>query len=202
MPRWRPRSALQRAWWMACCACPSASSQWKICAGIWQRRCSAPAAERRAHSRPLKEGGNMTHRSRNIGAAGMGLLLAAGLLIGAEQPPAGPASGWSTEQDHQDMRSQLGITKLRPGRNANADAPNAANYDEALANPYPDLPEVLRLENGRAVTSARQWQEQRRPEIIELFEREVIGRVPANVPAVHWQVADTATGEMAARPVN
>src|SRR5690606_39144061 len=150
----------------------------------------------------LKEGGNMTHRSRNIGAAGMGLLLAAGLLIGAEQPPAGPASGWSTEQDHQDMRSQLGITKLRPGRNANADAPNAANYDEALANPYPDLPEVLRLENGRAVTSARQWQEQRRPEIIELFEREVIGRVPANVPAVHWQVADTATGEMAARPVN
>jgi hypothetical protein len=144
----------------------------------------------------------MTHRSRNIGAAGMGLLLAAGLLIGAEQPPAGPASGWSTEQDHQDMRSQLGITKLRPGRNANADAPNAANYDEALANPYPDLPEVLRLENGRAVTSARQWQEQRRPEIIELFEREVIGRVPANVPAVHWQVADTATGEMAARPVN
>ena len=144
----------------------------------------------------------MAHRSRNTGAAGIALLLAAGLLIGAEQPATGPAAGWTTEQDHQDMRRQLGITRLRPGRNANADAPNAANYDEALANPYPDLPEVLRMEDGREVGNARQWREQRRPEIVELFEREVIGRVPQNVPAVRWQVTDTATGEMASRPIN
>ena len=32
--------------------------------------------------------------------------------------------------------------------------PNHANYDEATANPYPNLPEVLTLKNGKKVTSA------------------------------------------------
>ena len=35
------------------------------------------------------------------------------------------------------------------------------------------------------------WWQQRRPEIVEDFEREVIGRVPANVPAVTWTVIET-----------
>jgi hypothetical protein len=34
---------------------------------------------------------------------------------------------FTTKQDHEIMLDQLGITKLRPGRNANADSPNAAN---------------------------------------------------------------------------
>ena len=35
------------------------------------------------------------------------------------------------------MMAQLGIRKLRPGPSGNESAPNHANYDEALANPYP-----------------------------------------------------------------
>ena len=54
----------------------------------------------------------------------------------------------TTQEDHQDMMRQLGITKLRPGPSGNNQAPNAANYDEALANPYPDLPNVMTLKNG------------------------------------------------------
>ena len=65
------------------------------------------------------------------------------------------------------MMAQLGITKLRPGRNANEGQPNAANYDEALANPYPDLPDVLTLKNGRKVRNADEWNRLRRPEIVE-----------------------------------
>ena len=74
------------------------------------------------------------------------------------------------------MLSQLGITKLRPGPSGNESAPNHANYDEATANPFPNLPEVLTLKNGRKVTSAATWTTQRRPEIVEDFEREVLGR--------------------------
>lgn len=98
---------------------------------------------------------------------------------------------FTVEQDHQDMMDQLGITKLRPGKSSDAQAADPANYDEALANPYPELPEVLRLENGQPVTTAEQWWKQRRPQIVEAYEREVVGRIPENVPEVHWEVRET-----------
>ena len=86
------------------------------------------------------------------------------------------------------MMRQLGITKLRPGPSGDEKAPNHANYDTALANPYPDLPDVLTLKNGRKVTTPEMWWKQRRPQIVEDFEREVYGRVPAHVPPVTWTV--------------
>src|SRR5262245_25699698 len=72
-------------------------------------------------------------------------------------------------EDHADMLRQLGIAKLRPGPDgrAAAGAPNAANYDPARANPYPDWPDVLTLEDGRKVTTAETWWRLRRPEIVE-----------------------------------
>src|SRR5688572_2941557 len=91
-------------------------------------------------------------------------------------------------EDHQDMMKQLGITRLRPGPSGQENAPNAANYDESKANPYPNLPDVLTLKNGRTVTTADAWWKQRRPEIGEEFEREVVGRIPRNVPKVEWIV--------------
>lgn len=92
------------------------------------------------------------------------------------------------------MMEQLGITKLRPGRNGNPNATtNQANYDQEKANPYPDYPDVLTLKNGQKVTTAEMWWKQRRPEIVEDFEREVIGRVPSNVPKVTWTVVTQAT---------
>jgi hypothetical protein len=89
------------------------------------------------------------------------------------------------------MMEQLGIKALRPGPSGNESAPNHANYDEAKANPFPDYPEVLKLENGRTVSSADVWWKQRRPEIVEHFDREVLGRVPRHVPRVTWTVKRT-----------
>src|SRR5689334_9382952 len=91
---------------------------------------------------------------------------------------------WTAVEDHQNMMEQLGIKALRPGPSGNESAPNHANYDEATANPFPILPDVLTLKNGKKVTSAKMWWDQRRPEIIEDFEREVLGRVPKNAPKV------------------
>ena len=107
-------------------------------------------------------------------------------------PPPNPNAA-ATAADHRNMMEQLGITALRPGPSGNESAPNHANYDEALANPYPDLPDVLTLKNGRKVTTAAMWWKQRRPEIVEDFDREVLGRVPKNVPKVTWTVDRTET---------
>lgn len=57
------------------------------------------------------------------------------------------------------MMDQLGIKALRPGPSgrAAAGAANAANYDPAKANPYPDLPDPLTLKNGLKVATPGIW---------------------------------------------
>jgi len=89
-----------------------------------------------------------------------------------------------TEADHAQMMQQLGITQLRKGPSGDEKAPDHANYDESIANPYPNWPDPLRMNDGSKVTTAAQWNSKRRPQIIEDFEREVLGRVPAVTPAV------------------
>jgi hypothetical protein len=109
---------------------------------------------------------------------------------------------WTTADDHRNMMEQLGIKALRPGPSGNPQAPNQANYDEATANPFPKLPALLTLKNGKTVTKADQWWKQRRPEIVEEFEREVVGRIPKNVPKVTWSVSETLAGTIGGRAVN
>ena len=99
------------------------------------------------------------------------------------------------------MMDQLGIKALRPGANGNEKAPDHANYDESKANPFPDLPDALTLKNGQKVTSAAQWWRERRPQIVEDFEREVVGRVPPNPPKVTWTVTSTTDSKAGIFPV-
>lgn len=114
-------------------------------------------------------------------------------------PPARPAPTpeqiaiqKATEADHMQMLDQLHITNLRGGANGtDPKDPHYANYDESTANPFPNLPDVLTLNDGKKVTSAQVWWSQRRPEIVELFDREVYGRVPAHTPKVTWEVVST-----------
>lgn len=107
------------------------------------------------------------------------------------QRPGGPdfeAVRQKTQADFQLMLKQLGIQSLRPGVNGNdPKAANAANYDEAKANPYPTLPDPLTFKGGNEVGTPAEWV-QRRKEIVEDFDREVYGRVPASTPAVKWEV--------------
>jgi hypothetical protein len=101
-----------------------------------------------------------------------------------------------SEEDHKRMMALLNIASLRPGANgSNPNAPNAANYDESKANPFPNLPDPLLLKNGKKVTTPKMWWEQRRPQIVEDFDREIYGRMPANTPQVKWEVTET-TREM------
>ncbi|HEX4273640.1 MAG TPA: hypothetical protein VHZ32_19775 [Rhizomicrobium sp.] len=82
----------------------------------------------------------------------------------------------------------LGIAALRPPKNAvHPDKPDFANYDEAKANPYPDLPPLLVMKNGTKVTTLAQWKK-RRAEIKALFDEDVYGKYPAHIPGVRWKV--------------
>jgi hypothetical protein len=130
-------------------------------------------------------------------------ILGMAMLAAQQSEPSTTAKSqsWTTQQDHQNMMDQLGIKKLRPGPSANENDPNPANYDESLANPFPILPDPLTLKSGQKVTSARMWWEQRRPEIVEDFEREVLGRIPPNVPKVTWKVADMKEAKVGSYPV-
>ena len=107
-----------------------------------------------------------------------------------------------TEADHAQMMQQLGITQLRKGPSGDEKAPDHANYDDALANPYPVWPDPLRLNDGGKVTTAAQWNAKRRPQIVEDFEREVLGRVPANAPAVTFAVRASENERIGSVPVS
>jgi hypothetical protein len=116
------------------------------------------------------------------------------LAAGQSSSPAGsakPPVTFTADQDHQNMMDQLGIKALRPGPSGDEKAPNHANYDESTANPYPNLPDVLTLKDGKKVTTPEMWWKQRRPEIVEDMEREVYGRLPKKLPKVTWTVAVT-----------
>ena len=114
-------------------------------------------------------------------------------LVPSEPGKTNASLNWTAQQDHKNMMEQLGIIRLRPGPGGQPGATNSANYDPAKANPFPDLPEVLTLKSGQKVTTPTMWWNQRRPEIVEDFEREVIGRVPRDMPKVTWTVVSNVT---------
>jgi hypothetical protein len=146
---------------------------------------------------------NVTGKVRcNVGAAAL-----LGFLIGVQAMPSNsgslarfqkaktqaPPVTLTVQQDHQRIMRLLHIESLRPGADPNNHkAPNAVNYDESKANPYPNLPDPLVLKNGQRVTSAKMWWNRRRKEIVEDFDREIYGRVPTRVPKVNWEVISTS----------
>lgn len=104
---------------------------------------------------------------------------------------APPPVHLTAEQDHQRIMDLLHVTSLRHGADGDRKSPNAANYDEAKANPYPKLPDPLTLKNGKEVKSAKEWWALRRPEIVEDFDRDIYGRAPKETPKVVWEVSST-----------
>jgi hypothetical protein len=123
-------------------------------------------------------------------ALGIAVLTMTGSVAAGAQTQPAPVT-FTQEQDHQNMMDQLGIKSLRPGPNGDEKAPDHANYDESLANPYPNLPDPLVLKNGQKVTTPEMWWKQRRPEIVADFESEFYGRLPKNLPKVTWEVKVT-----------
>jgi hypothetical protein len=85
---------------------------------------------------------------------------------------------------------------------AGAADPAGFNYDEGAVRPY-TLPDPLGMNDGTPVRDAATWRSKRRPELLEVFAREVYGRTPGGRPAkMHWEVTSvdrTALGGKAVR---
>lgn len=95
----------------------------------------------------------------------------------------------ATQEEHKRVMGQLGMSSIRPGANGrDPQASNAANYDESKVLPVEKLPDPLVLKSGKKIKKEKQWWSERRAEIVEDFDREIFGRVPANVPAVNWEI--------------
>ena len=86
-----------------------------------------------------------------------------------------------------------------PGPAAKAPAAVVAgipvNYDEAKTGSY-TLPDPLKLANGKPVKDAKTWTEERRPEIVKLFEENQYGRAPGRPAAMSFEVFDKGTPAM------
>jgi hypothetical protein len=77
------------------------------------------------------------------------------------------------------------------------------NYDESAVPKY-TLPDPLVLQSGERVRDAKTWRERRRPEILELYRREVFGRSPDRLPGSRAEVVSTdrtALGGKAVRKI-
>lgn len=119
-----------------------------------------------------------------------------------------PAEPGNTNADHQEMLGKLKITSpLRPGPagrlNADGTAPaNYANYDESKATAKSPVPSLLVMQDGRRITTPVMW-EQRRKELLEIFDREFYGRLPeaAKTIKVTWEVTATTQARVGDIPV-
>ena len=126
-------------------------------------------------------------------ACSLNLILVCSLVAvvadrGALAQDAQPPVTMTSDQEHQNMMDQLGIKALRPGPSGNEKAPNHANYDESLANPYPNFPDPLTLNDGTKVTTAKHVVGRAAAGDCGDVEKYVYGRVPENVPKVTWTV--------------
>jgi hypothetical protein len=139
--------------------------------------------------------------NRQLFVSVFALVAAVAIVLSGSAQTTVDTKNWTAAEDHQNMMDQLGIKALRPGPSGNENAPNHANYDDSTANPFPNLPEVLTLNNGKKVTTAAMWWKQRRPEIVEDFDREVLGRIPKTTPKVTWEVTKTAEAMVGNHPV-
>ncbi len=76
--------------------------------------------------------------------------------------------------------------------------PAEANYDEAKVPKYV-LPDLFLGSDGSKVTSADQWKNKRRSEILKLFQTQMYGQSPKAPEKLVWKVTATDTGALGGR---
>lgn len=97
----------------------------------------------------------------------------------------------TTEQDYRETLQMLGISKIRMyAEGFNFNAPNAANRDESKAELYNNYPELLKFRNGAEVKTPKDWK-RRRAELVKLFDHDIYGETPRNLPKVNWELIST-----------
>ena len=90
------------------------------------------------------------------------------------------------------------VLSVAPAQNPPATPPRTevagihVNYDESLVGAY-TLPDPLVLANGKPVRDAKTWNQERRPELVRLFEENEYGRAPGKPAGMTFDVFDKGT---------
>ena len=69
------------------------------------------------------------------------------------------------------------------------------NYDEAKVPQY-TLPDPLKMQDGRTVTSSQMWKAERRPELLDLFRTQVYGQRPETPKEITYEVRESTPAEL------
>src|SRR5262245_66078078 len=124
----------------------------------------------------------------NVGVVRLRVVLGAP-AAGADEPAPPPRAvlppmTLTAQQDRQIMLDQLKIpaAAMRRGPSGlNPKAPDYQNTDEAKANPWPHLPELMVTNSRKTVDTPELWWKERRPEIVEGLDADAHGRLRYDV---------------------
>src|SRR5258708_7133554 len=108
------------------------------------------------------------------------LAAAAATLLAADSGPA-QTNRAIQSSNTPPPRADAPVNALR-----RAPTGHISNYDEDKVGAY-TLPDPLVLQNGKPVRDADTWFKQRRPEIINLYETYIYGRVPDRAPKARFE---------------
>jgi len=110
------------------------------------------------------------------------------VLAGQTPAPAGgppPATAAARPPDPTNLGTDANGNTMRKALKTG----HVSNYDETKVAPY-TLPDPLVMNDGRRVATAGMWTS-RRAEILNMYQDDIYGRVPANAPKVRWTVTET-----------
>jgi hypothetical protein len=119
-------------------------------------------------------------------------LVLIGLIITSPVAAQDRAALQAANQAEREREARMvGAWPLKtPGTAYDPGKPGNVNYDEAKAQTHPNLPDVLTLKSGAKVTSPALWKK-RATEIRAMFDEDVFGKYPKNLPKVSWRVTGT-----------
>ena len=78
------------------------------------------------------------------------------------------------------MKKNLCLTLILATWFAQAYMQDQTNYDESKVPTY-TLPDLLISHDGKTITTAKEWLEIRRPEILSLFKQSMYGKIPGEL---------------------
>ncbi len=83
----------------------------------------------------------------------------------------------------------------------NIHAQEKPNYDESKVGEY-TLPKLLKLNNGRIITTKEEWMQKRRPEILQLFKDNIYGDLPEKTAGLHFKLLKQDVNALAGKAIS
>lgn len=81
----------------------------------------------------------------------------------------------------------LSLSKAEIFRLTKQEKLQLTNYDETKVPPY-SLPDLLTTENGKKISTAAEWQQIRRPEILQILKKNIYGEILPAPDHLHYEI--------------